>query len=150
MLYIFINLRTKPTHLTTYWVNIRGILNPTLISRVNKLMINNIRSTYNCHTFLESSGQVNHIGLISGDILTNVGSIWCYFNLQLNRVKKLIFILTSEKVIFWDMKPFFWHFLKICFIAPRKTENTYGRLQKKVIIITFGWRGGHLSLYFWV
>ena len=59
MLYIVRNLRTRPTHLITNWVNIRGILNPTLINRVNKLMTNNIRSTYNCFTFLESSGQFN-------------------------------------------------------------------------------------------
>ena len=59
MLYIVRNLRTRPTHLITNWVNIRGILNPTLINRVNKLMTNNIKSTYNCHTFLESSGQVH-------------------------------------------------------------------------------------------
>ena len=55
MLYIVINLRTMPIHLTTFWVNIRGLFNPTLIDRVNKLMTNNIRSTYNCHTFMELS-----------------------------------------------------------------------------------------------
>ena len=53
MLYIVRNFRTRPTHLTTYWDNIRGIFNPALINRVNKLI------TYNCHTFLESSGQVH-------------------------------------------------------------------------------------------
>ena len=37
MLYIFRNLRTRFTPLTTYWVNIRGMLLPTLIGRVNKL-----------------------------------------------------------------------------------------------------------------
>jgi len=62
MLYIVRNLMTRPTHLTTCWVNIRGILHAALIGRVNKLMTNNnvinIRSTYNCHTFLESLGQV--------------------------------------------------------------------------------------------
>ena len=57
VLYIVRNLRTRPTHLITYWVNIRWLLNPTLINRVNKLMTNNIRSTFNCITFLESSGQ---------------------------------------------------------------------------------------------
>ena len=80
MLYIVRNFRTRPTHLTTYWVNIRGIFNPTLIDRVNKLMTNNIRSTYNCHTFLESSDKSikPYIGLISGVILTlypNIGLI---------------------------------------------------------------------------
>ena len=59
MLYIVINLRTRPILLTTFWVNIKGLFNPTHIDRVNKLMTNNIRSTYNCHTFLESSGQVH-------------------------------------------------------------------------------------------
>ena len=59
MPYIFRNLRAKPTHLTTYWVNIMGILTPKLIDRVNKVMSNNIRSTYNCHTFMELSGQVH-------------------------------------------------------------------------------------------
>ena len=59
MLYIVRNLRKRPTHLTIYWVNIRGIFNPTLIDRIFKIMINNIRSTYNCFTFLESSGQFN-------------------------------------------------------------------------------------------
>ena len=57
VLYIVRNLRTRLTHLITYWVNIRGILNPTLINRVNKLMTNNIRSIYNWFTFMESSGQ---------------------------------------------------------------------------------------------
>ena len=59
MLYIVKNLRTRPTHLTTYWINIMWPFNFTLIDRVNKLMTNNIRSTYNCHTFLEVSGQVH-------------------------------------------------------------------------------------------
>jgi len=59
VLYIVRNFRTRPTHLTTYWDNIRGIFNPALINRVNKLITNNIKSTYNCHTFLESSGQVH-------------------------------------------------------------------------------------------
>merc|ERR1712240_696998 len=48
VLYLVINLRTRPIHLTTFWVNIRGLFNPTLIDRVSKLMTNNIRSTYNC------------------------------------------------------------------------------------------------------
>jgi len=38
VLYIVRNLRTRQTHITTYFVNIRGIFNPTLIDRVNKLM----------------------------------------------------------------------------------------------------------------
>ena len=46
-------------YLTTYWFNIMWPFNLTLIDRVNKLMTNNIRSTYNCHTFLEVSGQVH-------------------------------------------------------------------------------------------
>ena len=96
MLYIVRNLRTRPTHLITYWVNMRTILNPTLINRVNKLMTNKIRSTYNCFTFLESSGQLikPYIGLISGVILTlypNIGLIWCILTPYPNRVKKLIF-----------------------------------------------------------
>ena len=56
MLYIVKNLRSRPTHLTIYWVDIRGLFNPTLIDRVNNLITNNIRSTYNCHTFMELSG----------------------------------------------------------------------------------------------
>ena len=44
--------------LCIFWVNFRGLFNPTLIDRVNELMTNNIRFTYNCHTFLESS---NHL-----------------------------------------------------------------------------------------
>ena len=52
-LYIVRNLRTSLTNLITYWVNIRGISNPMLINGVNKLMTNNIRSTYNCHTFMD-------------------------------------------------------------------------------------------------
>ena len=40
------NLRTRPTHLTTYWVNIRGLFNPTLIYWVNKLMTHNIREGF--------------------------------------------------------------------------------------------------------
>ena len=59
MLYIVRNLRTRPSHQTTYWVNIMRLFNLTLIDRVNKIMTKNIRSTYNCHTFLESSGQVH-------------------------------------------------------------------------------------------
>ena len=53
---------TRPTHLTTCWVNIRGILHPTLII--------NIRSSYNCHTFLchQDKSIKPYIGLISGDI----------------------------------------------------------------------------------
>ena len=53
------NLRTRPSHLTTYWLNIMGLFNLTLIDRVNKIMTKNIRSTYDCHTFLEVSGQVH-------------------------------------------------------------------------------------------
>ena len=55
--YIVRNLSTRPINLTIYWINIRGLINPTHIARVNKLMANNIRSTYNCHTFLKQSGQ---------------------------------------------------------------------------------------------
>ena len=80
MLSIVRNLRTRLTHLTT--------LHPTLIGRVNKLMTNNIRSTYNCHTFLESSGQVHQTiyrvniwGSLT--LYPNIGLIWC-------RVKKLM------------------------------------------------------------
>ena len=93
MLYIVRNLRTRPTHLITYWVNIRGILNPTLINRVNKLMTNNIRSTYNCFTFLESSGQFDQT-IYRVDILTlypNTGLILCILTPHPNRVNKLIF-----------------------------------------------------------
>ena len=36
---------TRPTHLTTYWINIMWPFNLTLIDRVNQLMTNNIRST---------------------------------------------------------------------------------------------------------
>ena len=34
-------LRTRPIRLTTFWVNIRGLFNPTLIDWINKLMTNN-------------------------------------------------------------------------------------------------------------
>ena len=37
MLHIVINLRTRPIHLTTFWVNFRVLFNPTLIDRVNKI-----------------------------------------------------------------------------------------------------------------
>ena len=40
--YIVRNLMTRPTHLSTYWVNIRGLFNPKHIDRVNKLMTNNL------------------------------------------------------------------------------------------------------------
>ena len=33
---------TRPTHLSTYWVNIRGLFNPKHIDRVNKLMTSNL------------------------------------------------------------------------------------------------------------
>ena len=46
MSYIIRNLRTRPSHLTSYWVNIRGLFNPTHIDRVNETMTNNIKSTY--------------------------------------------------------------------------------------------------------
>ena len=59
VLYIVINPRTRPIHQTTFWVNIKGLFNPTRIDRLNKLRTNNIRSTYNCHTFMELSGQVH-------------------------------------------------------------------------------------------
>ena len=79
MLYIVINLRTRPIHLTTFLVNIRGLFNPTLIDRVNKLMTNNIRSTYNHHFGVIKDKSIKpYIGLISGDILTlypNIGLI---------------------------------------------------------------------------
>ena len=42
MSYIVRNLMTRPTHLSTYWVNIRGLFNPKHIDRVNKLMTNNL------------------------------------------------------------------------------------------------------------
>ena len=45
MLYIAIKLRTMPIHLTIFWVNIRGLFNPTPIDRANK-SISNIRLTY--------------------------------------------------------------------------------------------------------
>ena len=41
LLYIVINLRTRPVHLITYCVDIMGLLNPTHIDRINKLMTNN-------------------------------------------------------------------------------------------------------------
>ena len=42
MSYIVRNLMTRPTHLSTYWVNIRGLFNPKHIDRVNKHMTNNL------------------------------------------------------------------------------------------------------------
>ena len=33
---------TRPTHLSKYWVNIKGLFNPKHIDRVNKLMTNNL------------------------------------------------------------------------------------------------------------
>ena len=39
--------------------NIRALFNPALIDRVNKLMTDNISSTYNFHMFLESPGQLH-------------------------------------------------------------------------------------------
>ena len=97
MLYIVKILRTRPINLTTYWVIIRGIFNPALIGRVNKLMTNNIRSTYNSHTFFgvtrTSPSKNIYIGLISVFILTlypNKGLIWCILTPHSNRVKKLI------------------------------------------------------------
>ena len=42
MSYIVRELRTRPTNLLTYWVNIRGLFNPEHIDRVNKLMTNNL------------------------------------------------------------------------------------------------------------
>ena len=70
MLYIARNLRK--THLTTYRVNIMGLFNLKLMDRVNKLMTKNIRSTYNCFTFLESSEQFDQI-------IYRV-NIWGYFD----------------------------------------------------------------------
>ena len=32
--YIVITLRTRPIHLTTFWVNVSGLFNPTLIDEV--------------------------------------------------------------------------------------------------------------------
>ena len=94
VLYIVLNLRTRPTHLITYWVNMRAILNPTLINRVNKLMTNIIRYTYNCFTFLESSGQfdqtiyrVNVWGYFDS---IPKGLILCILTPHPNRVNKLI------------------------------------------------------------
>ena len=46
-------LSPRLNYVGSYWVH------PTLIDGVNKLMTNNIRSTYNCHTFMELSGQVH-------------------------------------------------------------------------------------------
>ena len=60
MSYIVRNLRTRPTHLTSYWVNIRGLFNPTHVYRVNKFIANNKRLTYKSqksHTLLETSGK---------------------------------------------------------------------------------------------
>ena len=58
---------TWPTHLTSYWVNIRGLYNSTCIDWVNKSISNDIRLTYKCHTLLKASGQglpiYQHIGL---------------------------------------------------------------------------------------
>ena len=86
VLYFVRNLRTRPTH------------NLTLIDRVNKLMTNNIRSTYNSHTFFgvtrTSPSKNIYIGLIYVVILTlypNIGLIWCILTPYPNRVKKLIF-----------------------------------------------------------
>ena len=42
MSYIVRNLMTRPTHLSKYWVNIKGLFNPKHIDRVNKLMTNNL------------------------------------------------------------------------------------------------------------
>ena len=42
MSYIVRKPMTRPTHLSTYWVNIRGLFNPKHIYRVNKLMTNNL------------------------------------------------------------------------------------------------------------
>ena len=48
--------------------------NHTPTDRVNKYISNNIKLTYKCHTFLETSGQdqplYSHIGLIIGCNLT--------------------------------------------------------------------------------
>ena len=66
------NLRTRPTHLTTDWVNIKGLFNRTHTNRVNELMTTNIRSTYNCHTFLE----FDHLTIFRVNI-------WGYFVIKL-------------------------------------------------------------------
>ena len=42
VLYIVINLRTRPIHLTTFWVNIRGLFNPTHIDRVARNFLKKI------------------------------------------------------------------------------------------------------------
>ena len=51
------NLRTRPTHLTTFRVNRGGNFNHTPIDRVNKSISNNIRLTYKCYILLKTSGQ---------------------------------------------------------------------------------------------
>ena len=42
MSYIVRKPMKRPSNLSTYWVNIMGLFNPTLIDRVNKLMTNNL------------------------------------------------------------------------------------------------------------
>ena len=82
VLYIVINLRTRPIHLTTFWGDIRGVFNPTVIDRVNIIMTNNIRSN-NCHSLMELSSNHMYLGLISAKILTlhqYIGLIWYYFD----------------------------------------------------------------------
>ena len=82
--------RTRPIQPSIYRVNIlgcfnptpiRGLLNPSLIDRVNIIM------TKDLHKIVIPFGQVHqtisYIGLINGDILTlhpNIGLIWCYFD----------------------------------------------------------------------
>ena len=63
----------------------RGLSNPRLIDRVNKLMTYNIRSIYNCHALLVSSEQVN---LSKYRVIIN---IWGYFDFAPKcRVKNLL------------------------------------------------------------
>ena len=79
-----------------------GQVLPIYIGRVNKLMTNIIRSTYNCHTFLESSGQVHQtiyrVNIWgSMTLYPNIGLIWC-------RVKKLIFSIIVSRFCFIKVK----------------------------------------------
>ena len=73
-----------------------GRVNPILIDMVNKLMTNNIRSTYNHHFGVIKDKSIKpYIGLISGDILTQSQPPFCNIRATCSRVSHTLKIYKS-------------------------------------------------------
>ena len=132
MLYIVKNLRTRPTHLTTHWVNIRGIMDHTLIS-----------SFYLFYLFFFQAGYLNpDLKMVDEGLSGNLDwNLQSSQNITPSRTLSILCIL-SERLKIWleTLKIMMKRRIILIWIWIKKALNTesenawnQGNLRKRVI-----------------